>query len=801
MAMSIGHSKSKVSNQVLNDRRALRVTMLKSIATDLGHLFHEQRVHAAEERSTASRDAGDAAAIANRAAALEEALRGRSEYLEQFVAESAAHVDRFYADFEQDAFTWLVSDNPSLEALSRDVIDVLRALRVADALRQRGTTLKTSGGYQIFVDQNTANAVFALQKSSGELMLFESDKTHSIGEANIGSSELDLGGNLRISFNRGSFRTEAATSRAANCCAMIIGDIQQDVLDSFWRPDAPSSLRKHSDGIQILIEETDDNIHFATLVLEELCAITPELSRRSRVVPSLKNISAEDRQRYLTAAELNWALEQRRSVIAQVAQSGHKTERIDPELAFTDVRLIGLHQGEVLLHAGAPPGFVYVPMGDGLQSLPSGGYQRQDVQSWIPLGNTSVIRGDVQEARVTAEKDIRLLMIPKEIYLKHWHDTYNLAEFAPTLDRLYAEDEHHRKDRLLGILKQLVMVDGTLDDSELVLIQHFLEALGEAAEADAIRAEFLGGSPTDFSALRQDAVDYLASAPPYMQVARLRDLLNLLVEGDGSISAAKRLVLGELNGLLVEYLDHDKSAIPYQILVVPQSAEQDSAIATLLPGASRIETGFGFAYLCGTYHSSDYAEMIRDRYRSLQLFAVVVHGAESEAAEPGQTGEVEFTPDELEMYANFIHRLTPPEFTKLVRAGQWELAEADHVLLSEGHLVDRILFIGKGQAAVTSKGEALHGIEAGSFVGEMEFLAGGPAFATVTAVSPMSFLSWQRDALEELLAVNPEMQSTMQAMFSTDVVRKLHLRAGSGVQSVGGGSGEGRDDLTRSVDR
>jgi len=401
----------------------------------------------------------------------------------------------------------------------------------------------------------------------------------------------------------------------------------------------------------------------------------------------------------------------------------------------------------------------------------------------------------VQEARVTAEKDIRLLMIPKEIYLKYWHDTYTLAEFPATLDRLYAEDDQHRKDQVLNILRQIVMIDGRLEDGELVFIRHFMESMGETPEPEAIRAEFLAGNPTDFASLRQNTVNYLASSPPYMQVARLRDLINLLVEADGSSSSGKRLVLGELTGLLVEYLDHDKTAVPYQVLVVPQSAEQDSAIRALLPSASRVETSYGFAYLCGTYHSSDYAEMIRNRYRSLRLFALVVHGDRDDVAGREQTEEVDFTPQELEMYATFIDKLTPPEFVKLVRTGQWQTTEPGDILIGEGQPVDRILFIREGQALVTTKGETLHGIEAGSFVGEMEFLAGGPAFATVTAVSPMNYLAWQRDALEGLLTDNPEMSSTMQALFSTDVVKKLHDRADRVAQKISKAPGASQETL------
>ncbi|MFC2043070.1 hypothetical protein ACFLUA_02840 [Chloroflexota bacterium] len=62
-----------------------------------------------------------------------------------------------------------------------------------------------------------------------------------------------------------------------------------------------------------------------------------------------------------------------------------------------------------------------------------------------------------------------------------------------------------------------------------------------------------------------------------------------------------------------EYLDKEAKVIPYQVLVVPQSSEQDTAIRTLLSAASRVETNFGFAYLSDTFHSRDYAEMISNR--------------------------------------------------------------------------------------------------------------------------------------------------------------------------------------------
>ena len=80
---------------------------------------------------------------------------------------------RHYHRFDEEAFQWLVSPHPAMQELVQDVIDTLRALRCADALRQRGTVLRTSGGYEIFMDQHTANAIFAFSLGGDRLYLLE----------------------------------------------------------------------------------------------------------------------------------------------------------------------------------------------------------------------------------------------------------------------------------------------------------------------------------------------------------------------------------------------------------------------------------------------------------------------------------------------------------------------------------------------------------------------------------------------------------------------------------------------------
>ncbi|MEM7116266.1 MAG: hypothetical protein AAF614_27765 [Chloroflexota bacterium] len=624
LAMSVGHSKSKVPIEVLNDPAELRRVMQTAVSTPLKTLYHIQQIAKAKRKLVDAEAAEDIAAIAKHTTAVVDAEAAQAAYLTQDPTQRNDLVDHYYNDFAEEAFHWLILLDPDVQTMVQDVVDTLRALRVADALRQRGTTLKTSGGYQIFIDQKTAKAVIALQKGSGEVLMLESDNPLSIGEANMASSELTRNGDLRVSFHRGAYINAATMQRAALACALVIDDIQKDTIESFKRDmDETAVSLKTSDEIEILIEETDDNLAFADLIQAELKRINPTLGQRSRIVPSLKHISDSERDRYLAATALDWTLEQRKQILIRVAQSGHKVNEIDPEIAFTDVALTTLREGDVLLEVGAPPGFVYVPLGDGMVSLPAGGYQPQPVTPYIPLGNTRVVHGSVQEATITTEKDITLLMIPKEIYLKYWHDTYSVKEFLQTLPHFYTEKGDKVLTMTFDILEDIAMLDGELADEEVVFIQKFMESSGQALTAEEIRGKLLTGETTDFTILRQTAVRYLDLHPSLLQVGQLRDLVNLLVEADDDVSDEEKLMLSELNSLFEGYLRQDSNYIRYQVFVVPQSEVQDKAIQTLLVEYEKVESSYGHAYLCGTFHSRDYAHMIRRRYRDLNLYAVV----------------------------------------------------------------------------------------------------------------------------------------------------------------------------------
>ena len=392
LALSLAHSKSKVPVAVLNNPAQLRTYAIEVITTDLPVLFDQQQ-------------AGVAGA------------RGNATYRQN------EFVRPYYQEPDREAFQWLISLQPELQSLTQDVTDTLRALRCADALRQRGTVLETSGGYEIFVNQHSGHAVFALRLGDSQLYLLELEDVISAGEAIIASSELDPAGDLRISFTRGAFSNPGATSWAARSAAVVVHDIQRDVSESFRGPE-PVGLKASGD-MKILLEEVDDNPDFAQRVRTQLIDLDPAAGRQAQVVPSLQQASDLERERYRAGAIFDWERPRRLELLAHMRQSGHRVEAIDPDLAFEGVRLITIHGDEVLIQAGTPSAFVYIPFDSGLKIMPLGGYHPFSVQSWMPLGMTGVIRGAVRNATVVAEQTVRLLVIPKTVYLKYWHHTHS----------------------------------------------------------------------------------------------------------------------------------------------------------------------------------------------------------------------------------------------------------------------------------------------------------------------------------------------------------------------------------------
>ena len=437
LAMTIGHSKSKVPIDLLNDRPALRRRLQVVAGTDLRVLHHQQRAERARQKLYAARQGGNEVEAERWRAALAEsereelAARATPERRRGQLGNDALGDDALGVN----AFAWLVSAHPDVRALADDAIDTVRALRAADSLRQRGLVLKTSGSYEMFISRVSGRAVYSLQANDGRLYLLEVPNILSAGEAILAGSELDSNGDLRIAFHRGAFDTPAATDYAVVATAGIVADIIQDAVISFQRaPDEPSAELKPAAAMRILLEETDDSAGFVARVRQRLIADEPSLSERVRLAPSLREVSERERALYLAGTPIAWDRPTRQQFLDRLTLSGQSCEGIDVERAFDDVRLVRLRPGEVVIDAGAPAAFVYIPLGEGLRIIPLGGYDTIAARAWSPLGTTGVIRGAARNATVIADVTLEMVMIPKGVYMREWYRTHSPEDFLLLLE-------------------------------------------------------------------------------------------------------------------------------------------------------------------------------------------------------------------------------------------------------------------------------------------------------------------------------------------------------------------------------
>ena len=349
---------------------------------------------------------------------------------------------RWYADPERDAFAWLDSHESAHSALAADAVDAVRLVRAADALRQRGTALRTAAGYEIFIDVGTGQTVFSLRTAAGDrLYLFRVDAQLGAGEANIRKAVLTRNGHLRISFHRGRFNSAEAARNASDATARVVADIGADVLGAFAvrreSPDLPPPGRDPS-TMRVELERPADEPAFAETVAERVARIDPLLRGRIFVVADLEDTAPAERARYLAGVPIEADGDEAGAILGALQGHGMRVQGIDRLRAFEDVRRVAVAEGEVLVEAGSPPAFVYVAVGCSLRIEQLGGYRNIEVPPWIPIGVTGVVRRAERNSTVVAAEPGEVLMIPGELFAREWFRPYEQAEFAEVLLKIDA---------------------------------------------------------------------------------------------------------------------------------------------------------------------------------------------------------------------------------------------------------------------------------------------------------------------------------------------------------------------------
>jgi hypothetical protein len=395
LSLTMCHSKSAVPGAVLDDRAALRERLQDAVLTPLGP------------------DPGDGPAV------------------------------RCYDDPERDAYAWLASPDPTAVSLADDAIDAMRVLRSADALRQRGTTLRTSAGYEVFIDPGTGRAVFALRSSDRTWIAYlRVGHPLSAGEANVRIAELTPTGDLRLAFHHGAFATADAAEFAVEAAATVAADIAADVLVAFDadRPAAglaPPSRRPGSTRLRLV--QPHDDPTFAERVLDSLARHHPDVATRADVAPEDEPALPPEPPWPDPGTPVEPGSADAEALLRNLAASGlrtDRTERADPARAVAGVRRVRVASGRTVITAGRRASSVIVPLAEGLEVRSLGGYRPQPARPWVPIGITGVVRGAERNSQIVARRDLDVVLIPAATFLAHWFHPYDEDELPELAGRL-----------------------------------------------------------------------------------------------------------------------------------------------------------------------------------------------------------------------------------------------------------------------------------------------------------------------------------------------------------------------------
>jgi CRP-like cAMP-binding protein len=140
----------------------------------------------------------------------------------------------------------------------------------------------------------------------------------------------------------------------------------------------------------------------------------------------------------------------------------------------------------------------------------------------------------------------------------------------------------------------------------------------------------------------------------------------------------------------------------------------------------------------------------------------------------------------------FVHRamfpeLTAVQFNRFLKIGNWREVENGTLLAEKGQAVRELLLIASGTVKVTVGADIVAMQQAGSFVGEMSYMTGEAASATVTTVGRVVLLSVARSALDRLFTQDKDVKAALMRVIGYALTEKLKARHGSAPAAVGQG--------------
>jgi len=117
--------------------------------------------------------------------------------------------------------------------------------------------------------------------------------------------------------------------------------------------------------------------------------------------------------------------------------------------------------------------------------------------------------------------------------------------------------------------------------------------------------------------------------------------------------------------------------------------------------------------------------------------------------------------------------LTREQLAQLVKVGSWRTLEPGTQVTREGEPVKDLVLICEGQMVVESQGRTITHLHGGSLVGELAFVSGNAASATVTAQRVTRAFVLEMEKLRKVVRVDDLVASAVDRVVGRDLAAKL----------------------------
>lgn len=135
------------------------------------------------------------------------------------------------------------------------------------------------------------------------------------------------------------------------------------------------------------------------------------------------------------------------------------------------------------------------------------------------------------------------------------------------------------------------------------------------------------------------------------------------------------------------------------------------------------------------------------------------------------------TNEESRIYQMNFHPLSISDFKKLLKLAKWKEIKANEVIVEENTDINFLYLIFTGVAVVESQNKTFAYIRDGNFIGEISLLSGGNTTASVSSLSEMKIIEWNREELKKLLEKNKDLEEGLKTVFNLDFVKKLSAKS------------------------